>query len=882
MPTTNNTIYDNRYTNRRNTYEEYPQPTGVYTDEQIANVRYDAFGRPYWISPTNHNNPLNELQRDGMNILSVNVQIPNTYAKYKLEKVFPNVTDDRIDELLDDEWNYYGPDIVTELRTPGVTGEFKTAFEINTPIDFHATYILYGPSTIDARIAAGQSSDDVIKNTFCVFFIRDSIAYPIPNYKTLEVMLVENGKSYSDIKEATLQEMTEYDFTLDGAFAGDQTVTYTPDPVEEFQFRTLLNRSNEWSTLIRYKSGYRPTLPFTRDPGDYIKPLGYTGTTSNQPDVYVAEDPTDTFFDTTFQQQTYKERLREKFEGKMIILNWPSPYASGELGDGTNVADSYQFGLRMMIHGYWKQVTDPNVLKLYATINNFDISDFDDPGSGGNPLLGTNGLINILVNQRGITVINYFGTEFAPIWNDFPHIYDVDDVDLLDYQEYLDYWSNGNKIFDVYYLNPYEPKGSIAYYPFSRLVLLQEQLINQFEIDAIRPQLLTLWQSVATKLTNISNISNSIPGNFTQYFFNIYGESGDIFKVMNAPNGDKWKFVKRKNNGELKALDDQASFLRLLEKNNNILRKFDGSEEMNIVNISKWGKTVEQDRLRNLSLGNSAGLAAGGAAVGAIGAAAGTSAAIAGTAVGAVAVTTTVPLLVTTPVLFTSVTTTVPVIFSTGLGASAALTATGVGVAVVASAAALYYGLQVIMGEALDDKYDLPRNKYIYNGPGGGGSDRLRTLMNGSYTDAMILNELAVTISQLEINSTLADEALVALRQSIAALSPAINEIESRINSAEGIEEFQLLLADLQTIDGVLDSYISTIIPIIQDVKTQMDSVAIVQMQKYYDAIQYARRIVYERVGINNTRGIQWPEASIAVINKYLPGKTFDDYLPQS
>jgi hypothetical protein len=868
MPTTNNNLYDNRYTRRRNTYEEYPQPAGVYTDEQIANVRYDAFGRPYWISPTNQNNPLNELPRDGMNVLSVNVQIPNTYAKYKLEKVFPNVTDDRIDDILDDEWNYFGPDIAAELRAPGVTGEFKTAFEINTPIDFHATYILYGPSTIDARIAAGQSSDDVIKNTFCVFFIRDSIAYPIPNYKTLEVMLVENGKSYSDIKEATLQEMTEYDFTLDGAFAGDQTITYTPDPVEEFQFRTLLNRSNEWSTLIRYKSGYRPTLPFTRDPGDYIKPLGYTGTTSNQPDLFVTEDPTDSFFDITFQQQTYKEKLREKFEGKLIILNWPTPYASGVLDDGTNVATSYQFGLRMMIHGYWKQVTDPNVLKLYATINNFDLSEFDDPGTNGDPMLGPNGLINLLVQQRGITVINYFGDAFVPIWNDFPHIYDVDDVDLLDYQEYLDYWSNGNKMFDVYYLNPYEPKGSIAYYPFSKLTVLQGQLVNQYEIDYIRPQLLTLWQSIATKLTNISNIANSIPGNFTQYFFNIYGESGDIFKVMNAPNGDKWKFVKRKNNGELKALDDQASFLRLLEKNNNILRKFDGSEEMNIVNISKWGKTVEQDRLRNLSLGNNGNEYAANAGIASVGIIAGLTAA---TSVASVTTTTLVITSLEGAVIPTLVTTTA----TTGVGLA-------VGAGVVATAALLYFGLQTIMGEALDDKYDLPRNKYIYNGPGGGGSDRLRTLMNGSYTDAMILNELAVTVSQLEINSTLADEALVALRQSITALSPAINEIESRINSAEGIEEFQLLLADLQTIDGVLDSYISTIIPIIQDVKTQMDSVAIVQMQKYYDAIQYTRKIVYERVGINNTRGIQWPDASIAVINKYLPGKTFDDYLPQS
>jgi hypothetical protein len=77
----------------------------------------------------------------------------------------------------------------------------------------------------------------------------------------------------------------------------------------------------------------------------------------------------------------------------------------------------------------------------------------------------------------------------------FPYIYtDVDDVDLLDYTQYLDYWSNGNKMFDVYWLNPYEPKGSVAYYPFSRVLLLQQQLVDQYQIDAIRPQLLEVWQ----------------------------------------------------------------------------------------------------------------------------------------------------------------------------------------------------------------------------------------------------------------------------------------------------------------------------------------------------------------------------------------------------
>ena len=157
-----------------------------------------------------------------------------------------------------------------------------------------------------------------------------------------------------------------------------------------------------------------------------------------------------------------------------------------------------------------------------------------------------------------------------------------------------------------------------------------------------------------------------------------------------------------------------------------------------------------------------------------------------------------------------------------------------VGVIVVGGATALYTGLQSIMGEALDDKYDLPRNKYIYTGPGNGGFDRMSTLMNGPYTNAMILNELGSTISQLEVNSTLADDALLNLRQSLVSITPVINSMQDRINTAEGIQEFQAILSDLQVLNDLLNGYVTTLIPAIQNVKAQIDSVATIQMQKYY------------------------------------------------
>ena len=121
--------------------------------------------------------------------------------------------------------------------------------------------------------------------------------------------------------------------------------------------------------------------------------------------------------------------------------------------------------------------------------------------------------------------------------------------------------SNGGDMFNVNELQPYEPRGSVAYYPLSRILILQQQLIDQYQIDAISSQINQIWLQVATNFTSIENILNSVPNNITAYTAAVLGPGGDIYKVLNA--SDKWKFVKRKRNDDLKVLDDRTSFLKL-------------------------------------------------------------------------------------------------------------------------------------------------------------------------------------------------------------------------------------------------------------------------------------------------------------------------------
>jgi len=156
----------------------------------------------------------------------------------------------------------------------------------------------------------------------------------------------------------------------------------------------------------------------------------------------------------------------------------------------------------------------------------------------------------------------------------------------------------------------------------------------------------------------------------------------------------------------------------------------------------------------------------------------------------------------------------------------------------------------------------------------------MSSLMNEGYTDAMILNQTGPIVNHLYTNAITADQLIVTLRAAAVDIRNALNNLDERIATAEGIGEFNTILSDLMVIQQAVDSYNSTAMPVITSAKLVIDTYAKQQMQKYYTAIQYVRQKVYSEVLVNNSRGIQWPDSSRAIVNKYLPGKTFDNYIP--
>jgi hypothetical protein len=553
--------------------------------------------------------------RNNNNIAEID-QFQDQFVLYGLQQIVPTVTQDILDDVLDPFFGYFVQDDLPVVPSPNdlfivAGGDLTTIVSLNL-VDVHDQYISRGPQNL-------SPGDNQVSNVFCVYYIRYGEALPIPNYKTLEVMLVERGLTYDAISLATNQDFETYDLSIDGQIGDDTTLS----SYDEFIQKMTLDRSAEWNYDIRYRSGYRPLNPFVRDPGDYIRPLPAGATYA----TITAITPQQRYFERVFQQQTYRERMRDRFEGKMMILDWPTLFGGWDDGAISNntaaQVDDLVLNLRMMIHGHWKQVTDVFVIKKYAYNKNFDISNYGAVAPnpvegivGADGRYGESGLINTLVIQEGIDNIQSLlpeGTtnasfsdtvqEIEPIWNEFPHILTSDagsdpgddgvaGLDLAEYDNYIDFESNGDAMFDVTELQPYEPRGSIKYYPENRFLALTQQALQQNQISGIVDQILEYLPSIITKLESLVIAYDSTPQSLVNYVDQKLGPGSPLYNVFLA--NDPFKVKRKKNNGDIVDIAEYGNFFRAYGNNSNVRDKLSSNQKDNLLSNYQWGLIFDQ------------------------------------------------------------------------------------------------------------------------------------------------------------------------------------------------------------------------------------------------------------------------------------------------
>ena len=582
-------------------------PYNTYHTHDLNNTVYympNNFGQvgivQYHGNYTGSNTPAGILiaDRNDVGTLELDTQT-NEYAFYDLQQTVPTSNNTVLQELLDPGFGHFVQD--DQVLEPAQS----KIFIANKPIDLldiHDSYIRYGPHNL-------ASNNFIVDDVFCVFYIENGIAKPIPNYKTLDVMLVEDGQTYASIIVAEDADFTTFDMSLDGTTFFSTVST----PYDEFIARSMPDRSSEWDYDIRFRTGYLPIAPFVRDPGDYILPI----TTIGVPTVQVQYAP------RVFQDQTFNEKMREKFEGQMVILDWPSLTGNWNDDEVTNFttvqSDDLVNNLRMMVHGHWKQVTDVFVIKKYAYVNDYDISRYGavqpDPANntvGADGRYGESGLINIMCDNGSITIIRSMlpegvastnqtdtALELEPVWNAFPHILTTDGgtdpgddgtpgLDLAEYDNYIDFESHGYDMFSKTELQPYEPPGSIKYYPENRFNDYTLQAIQQGQIDSIRDSLNDLFINTATilSLAQISYDSYNRPA--LDEINEMFDGNSAIFNTLVVPSG-QWKLKRLKNNGDVVNVATNANFFRCLSDTGQALDELSDNDIDDILSFG-WGR----------------------------------------------------------------------------------------------------------------------------------------------------------------------------------------------------------------------------------------------------------------------------------------------------
>ena len=783
------------------------------------------------------------------------------YTKYRLDKSFPTVDEDELDEIIDEEWEYFeDPDDeeLVEIIPKGESG----IFIVNRPWelrDIHDLYIQEGPELI---LQLDEGDLDDINDLFCAFYTDDGVAYPIPNYKTLEVMLVEKGLTYSAVREATEEQFKQFDLIFDGknsllesdddAYGGDEDTT----AVDEFRDRLgkgiVRDRSAEWNISIRFRSEYEPKAPFKRDPGDYIKPVAIRGknisegTLGPRIDLYQQEDLNDIYFDMAFMGQTTREKLREQYEGKMIILDWPTGdrYDSSAVTRDTDVSyDDAVFGLRMMINGHWKQVTSGFVMRLYAEINPQFL---DDKGKmaltqyqEGQGRYGVRGLINLLVKAGAITVINLAGDTSItsddgrsdPLWSLFSHIVEADGADIFsdeqaaaeagirpdgragldrrEYVEYLDNYQNGGNPFRIPELEKYEPQGSIAYYDKDQYRSLVEEAIYQDQIDTIKDDILEIFPGVAALVQETRALYNTLPQNYNKYVTDMLGAKSPMYRIMLSDR--PWNFIKKVRK-KLKKKDDRYNIFKLYMKNRRLRWDLSESQENKIVSNGgrHWMKTIARDKFAD-KIVRFSGISAG-----------------------------------------------------------------------------VMFAINPLAGLAAWSIHRLTKHVNVFVGSvPHGKTDKLppwRFMDDNWYLKACIAERWIDEVEEMYHRGEEIDNNWDVITNYLDKAEGIVEEFDNKLIDATNLEDFQDLLDSLKEIESTItDDEVLDLIDRANDIRQDTDRYLKQALKAQYRAIEYMRERVHNGIGRRKKFGLGWPSSVQRIMNKYVYGESlkFNRYLPK-
>ena len=472
----------------------------------------------------NHYPDLVPLDRSENGVIQIDGDDDAKSLNIPLQKLM-FVNADNYNEIIDTEYTYFvDVDDAQVDSLPDIVDKFIIRTKIPIPTaqgpttDIHVYYLL-------------QNAFDNLEY-LSVFYGKEingnPILYRIPDYKTLEVMLASRERRYNSIEiietsifnrlvQRTLRDtisIEQLNGLNDAVTAASDNNSLTPDQRLNMYVKELpleISQANSWDIRTRFNAGYEQQSPYQRDPVDYIgQSIGVD-------------------LPTNFDKATSLEKLRDKYEGRIVLFK--------SLNESNDILDADDLeGCRILFYGRWRPVFSLDILTLYGAETGGNISFRVDNGGGGQSGFdqslpaGANIieqrafeaaqqsrfalLRNALraLNDSGVIIVLNEDGNNSPIWNSFPHA-----LRPLEVDEYKNYLKLAD-VFDVEYLAPYEPRGSVKYYDPTRngergslLFPGNRQIDPNSNIGSLKNDLIG---SIDTNIARLNELLTDINSNF--------------------------------------------------------------------------------------------------------------------------------------------------------------------------------------------------------------------------------------------------------------------------------------------------------------------------------------------------------------------------------
>jgi hypothetical protein len=146
----------------------------------------------------------------------------------------------------------------------------------------------------------------------------------------------------------------------------------------------------------------------------------------------------------------------------------------------------------------------------------------------------------------------------------------------------------------------------------------------------------------------------------------------------------------------------------------------------------------------------------------------------------------------------------------------------------------------------------------------------------------MINNELNYRIKAQDVWERVkyADSVIGELRSTVDEATDLLLTIDQRLLNATEASELSDIYTSIMEFYAFLNSINNDDLQYCIDTKTLIDNILRTFISDIYNSVEYFRQRVSDAIGKKGKFGVQWPESAKAIVNSYVSGKTFDNYLP--